>query len=538
MKRKRLIASILVATLSFTTLLSGCGKKDSTTKESSEAEATVDESGKVNGVMYAEGLPIVDAGDYSFSLFVDDSTATGEFYMMDELEKQTGVKVDLQYYPYDIAKERLSLDLSSGDYADCIGGWTLTDKEILTYGVQMGTFVPLEDYFEKYCPNIMAILDQEGVRETMTAPDGHIYSIPYVMEAPQVDFNPYINTRWLKNLGLEMPKTTEELRTVLKAFKEQDANGNGDPNDEIPFSFNPDQKQLGYLCGWFGMSVDEFGFTMVDDKLTFGANTEEFKNGISYLRSLYADGLLDQEMFTQDNAQWKAKGGQDLYGVCMMYGSGDIMPYDAGVKPDWEPLNILDSETGVAPVWLKKTYGTNVLKTQVVITDKAKNPAAICRWWDNVFALENSIQINRGPLDKVVFKEGDTYRAIDTNTLTEEEKEKYNWSNLWPQSLPKYIPNGFRFAEDNPMYEEKPVVDEQYGPYLTKEVIPSYWASEEDAAKLTDLQTSIKDYITQKMAEWIAGQADIDKEWDSYVEQLDKLDLKEYVELRQKALNK
>jgi putative aldouronate transport system substrate-binding protein len=40
------------------------------------------------------------------------------------------------------------------------------------------------------------------------------------------------------------------------------------------------------------------------------------------------------------------------------------------------------------------------------------------------------------------------------------------------------------------------------------------------------------------MAEWIAGQADIDKEWDSYVEQLDKLDLKEYVELRQKALNK
>lgn len=34
----------------------------------------------------------------------------------------------------------------------------------------------------------------------MTAPDGHIYSVPYVLSAPAVDFNPYINTRWLKKI--------------------------------------------------------------------------------------------------------------------------------------------------------------------------------------------------------------------------------------------------------------------------------------------------------------------------------------------------
>lgn len=48
----------------------------------------------------------------------------------------------------------------------------------------------------------------------------------------------YLNKTWLDNLGLTYPETVEELYTVLKAFKEQDANGNGDPNDEIPISFD------------------------------------------------------------------------------------------------------------------------------------------------------------------------------------------------------------------------------------------------------------------------------------------------------------
>ena len=40
----------------------------------------------------------------------------------------------------------------------------------------------------------------------------------------------------MKNVGLETPATIDELYEVLVAFKEQDANGNGDPNDEIPWS--------------------------------------------------------------------------------------------------------------------------------------------------------------------------------------------------------------------------------------------------------------------------------------------------------------
>lgn len=534
------------AIMILTSILASCGGngEESSVAESSAASSTssadtstAGTAEKVNDIMYAEGLPIVDPGDYTFSLFVDDSQDDDLYVMFPILEEQTGVKVELQVYPNAIATERLNLALNSGDYADCIGGWVPQANDILTHGVEEQLYVPLDSYFEDYCPKITELLELEGVRDTMTAPDGHIYSIPYVLEAPAVPFNPFVNTDWLENVGMEMPTTTDELTEVLRAFKEQDANGNGDPNDEIPFTVGPDNKHLGDICGWFGMSVNDEGFTMVGDQLTFGANTEEYKNGIKYLAGLYAEGLIDPEMFTQDSSQWKGKGAQDIYGVVTMYASSDIMPYEAGEVPHWEPLPVLSSPECSNPVYLRDTYGNDVLKHQVVITDNAEHPEIICRWWDNLFELENSLQTQAGPLGVTLIKEDDgTYTQIAASSLPTEEEQKEYWGNLWPQALPKYIPAGFEFNQDPVPYDEKAVVDELYEPYLT-EAIPDVWVSIDDTTRMADLSTAIKDYVVQKQAQWISGQADIDAEWDSYCEQLDRLGLQELIEIRTNAIN-
>ena len=526
MKNKKLWAALLVSAMTMTAAM-GTGVS------ASETEGTSGEREK-DGIMYTEGLPIVDDGDYTFSLFVDGGVETDEPTMMPILKEQTGVNVDLQMFAYDIATEKYSLSLSSGDYADCIGGWCLSSKDIVNYGVDMGVFVPLEEYFEKYCPRISEILELEGVRETMTAPDGHIYSIPYVIEAPEVDFNPYINQKWLENVGMEMPTTTEELREVLRAFKEQDANGNGDPNDEIPLSGSPENLHLGYLAGYFGCSVDENGFTMDGDQLVFGATSEAYKKGMEYLASLYAEGLIDPELFTQDSATWKSKGGQDQYGVCIMYGYGDIVPQTPTEMPDWTPLPVLKSEGVENPVWQKDTYGTTVLKNQVVITDNAEHPEIICRWWDNFFELDNAVMSQNGVLDEVVFKQEDgSYTKVDVTKLSEDVQKANDWGNLWPQSLPKYIPAGFKIKEEvEPIYNETEYRDSLYEPYLTEKCVPDEWPDLENSEEIAELATSIKDYITQCQAKWVAGQSDINADWDGYLEQLDKLGLEQYLEYK------
>ena len=553
-KRTSLFLSTLLMTQA---LLTGCGGGGSGSTaqfdENGKPILEVDENGKVNGLMNPEGLPIVDnKGDYSFSLFVDNSTPLEGQYVWPMLEEQTNVQVDVKQYAYEIAKEKYGLALSSGDYTDVIGGWCLSSTDILTYGVDMGIFIPLEGYFEEFAPNIMKLLEMPGVRETMTAPDGHIYSIPYVTDAPKVDFSPFINQKWLDNLGLKMPTNTEEFREVLRAFKAQDANGNGNPNDEIPFSSDPNNRKLLYLAGWFGLPMESDGFTMIDGKLEFGADREEFKEFINYMASLNAEGLLDPELFTQDLATWKGKGNKDLYGVSIAYGSGDFKQIPPDTVPDFRTLPVLSSPNCPEPKWLADTFGIQTLKNQVVITDKAKNPEIIVRWWDNVYETDNSFQILNGPegityekLGENHYKVFDRARLMEEGKMTKEDDEKYSWANMWCQSLPKNVlkENVTTELEKPPVYDEKTTTDDMYEPYFVGndgngnyDIIPSYWVQPEFSAKLSEYTVSITDYIEQKVAAWISGQADVNAEWDSYLQQLEKLGLQEYVKIRQEAI--
>ena len=534
--KKKAVALVLAAAMCVTSL-AGCGSSTASTTENASgevSEAVVDESGKVDGVMYKVGLPLVDEGTYGFSIFCDDSKEKPEYYMLDEFKKQTNVDVEMRIFPYETATERLNLDLNSGDYADVVGGWTLSDSMILTYGVNQGVFIPLEDYFAEYCPRITEILDLPGVREEMTAPDGHIYAIPYVCDDTKVGYSPYINGRWLKNVGMDMPTTTEEFEAVLKAFKEQDANGNGDPNDEIPFSADPNNKHIESMTGWFGLPMGKSGIGILDDEVVFAGASSTYREFLSWFNSLYEQGLIDLEIFTQDSSTWEGKGNRDLYGVSIAYGSGEFsgIVVEGGEKSEFDVLPVLNTDKG--GMWMRDTNGFSVYRTQAVITDNAEHPEVICRWFDNAFQLENGIGCNRGPVGTVVFKEDDGYRAIDVKTLPEEDQEKFSWGNLWPQSLPKYMPSGFKYIEDHPTYNEKKVMEDTYEPYLTKTTIPSFWIPLDKIDRYSDIASALTDYFNQRQAMFISGEMDIDDDaqWQSYVDGLYALGLEDWMDVR------
>lgn len=534
--KKKAVALVLAAAMCVTSL-AGCGSSTASTTENASgevSEAVVDESGKVDGVMYKVGLPLVDEGTYDFSIFCDDSKEKPEYYMLDEFKKQTNVDVEMRIFPYETATERLNLDLNSGDYADVVGGWTLSDSMILTYGVNQGVFIPLEDYFAEYCPRITEILDLPGVREEMTAPDGHIYAIPYVCDDTKVGYSPYINGRWLKNVGMDMPTTTEEFEAVLKAFKEQDANGNGDPNDEIPFSADPNNKHIESMTGWFGLPMGKSGIGILDDEVVFAGASSTYREFLSWFNSLYEQGLIDLEIFTQDSSTWEGKGNRDLYGVSIAYGSGEFsgIVLEGGEKSEFDVLPVLNTDKG--GMWMRDTNGFSVYRTQAVITDNAEHPEVICRWFDNAFQLENGIGCNRGPVGTVVFKEDDGYRAIDVKTLSEEDQEKFSWGNLWPQSLPKYMPSGFKYIEDHPTYNEKKVMEDTYEPYLTKTTIPSFWIPLDKIDRYSDIASALTDYFNQRQAMFISGEMDIDDDaqWQSYVDGLYALGLEDWMDVR------
>lgn len=492
---------------------------------------------EMDGNMYLTGLPIVEEQE-SFTLFVDDSGLAEEKIMYPILEEQTNVKVELMLYPYETATEKLNILLNGNDYPDVIGGWILSSNDIVKNGMRDQLYIPLEEYFtEESTPNIMDVLEETNVRRAMTLPDGHIYSIPYIIGTPLVNFLPFINKVWLDNVGMDVPNTPEELKEVLIAFRDNDPNQNGE-KDEIPFSADPNNRNLHYLAGWWGDSMEGSYMTLEDGELAFKANSEGYKEMIKYLADLYAEGLIDPEIFTQDLSTWKGKGAQNLYGVSMAYGSGDFYELDKTredlSKPgDFVYLPVLKGVEN--PNYARGSYGATIFRNQVVVTDKCENPAVVARWFDNVFTLENSIQIQGGLFGKRLENLGDgVTRTIPDSEITEEDRAKYDWANMFTQSLPKYVPLGYKSLPPEGVpenYEEKDPADEAYEPFLT-EMVPSVWYNDEQSRETSIIETDLNEFIEQKQAQWISGQTDVEAEWDDYVAKLDELGLPRLLEIK------
>lgn len=172
-------------------------------------------------------------------------------YMTLLIEENCNVDLQFVELPYESAEiyQKLSMWVPGGtELPDIlVGNWMNDLSPISSYGAD-GVYMALNDYFadESKTVNMRANIPAETFEymlKAVTFPDGNIYGIPAY--APEIGneycYRAWINKTWLDALGLEMPSTIEEFYNVLKAFKEQDPNGNGKA-DEIPM--------IGATNGW------------------------------------------------------------------------------------------------------------------------------------------------------------------------------------------------------------------------------------------------------------------------------------------------
>ena len=147
--------------------------------------------------------------------------------MWKELEAKTNIHIEWETPALQNAAERVNLALASGELPDFFIKGVVKDSDITKYGTT-GAFMPLEGLIEKYAPNISDVLKKKPeVRAAITSPDGHIYSLPRVVDYDLLGVGrfPMLNMKWIEKLGMKPPTTSDELYTLLKAFKEKDPNG-------------------------------------------------------------------------------------------------------------------------------------------------------------------------------------------------------------------------------------------------------------------------------------------------------------------------
>ncbi|MEK3890100.1 extracellular solute-binding protein [Bacillus sp. FSL K6-3431] len=480
------------------------------------------------------------------------------------VEEKFNMKIKWEYVNQDAAKEKRQLSLASGDYPDAYMLVTWVDNiskvDAQKYGKE-GVFMPLNDLIKDHAPNIQkAMEDLPYLEKGMTAPDGNIYGLPLVNECYHcsVSGKMWINTEWLGNLNLEMPKTTEEFKSVLEAFKNDDPNGNG-KKDEVPLSGetpklggNPIQFLMGAFIPNNGMDY----INVSDGKLSLGAMQPEWKDGLNYVQSLYAEGLIDHGAFTQNAEAFKQLGtpeGDAILGAGAGQHSGIFVDLQSEHSKNYDVIPPLKGPKDAQ--YTSSNYG-NVNNFAFAITDKAKGKKAeaLIKLADYLYTEEGTIATTRGE-EGVNWRKGEP-EDIDLNgeqakivtikqdpDLTDEEKEalKYGWGERGPLMLTRTIRDATATDIDewSPEGYERRLFNatKKYDGFQPEEQFnfESAWVSPEDAEEVSLLKININKYIEENMVQFVTGSKNIDKEWDNYIDGFKALQVDRYLEIYQKA---
>lgn len=194
--------------------------------------------------------------------------------------------------------EKKTLMMSTGDYPDIV---QVNTNEMVDWA-EKGLIIPLDDIYKDHYKNIYNYLSEEDLKRSKY--NGKTYGIclPSTnLWGPQMM---YIRTDWLKNLNLEMPKTTDELFEVLKAFTFNDPDGNG---KDDTFGICDRKGFPGFTSILSCFDVQFSYWSKVNDEIIPDIIRPEMKDALAYLNSLYTAGVMDKDTLTNNMDMLEAK---------------------------------------------------------------------------------------------------------------------------------------------------------------------------------------------------------------------------------------
>lgn len=416
--------------------------------------------------------------------------------------------------------ERVNLMFASGDLPDIIMKGAIPN---LPRVVEDGQLTVLDELLEEYSTGMKPLLEQyPGVNSSARSSDGKLYTMPGVNTLKAnltAHRNLWINKTWLDNLGLQIPTTTSELLDVLRAFRDMDADKDGNANNEIPYAVEDSgaghTARPDIISGLFGV-YRNFGYDnvqLVDETVSFLKTNDIWKQTLQYMNIMYTEGLMDNEVFTQTGDMSIGKISSGNIGVFGL-SSNDLF---TTVSENYVALAPVKSESGLDPViGLESNFMGN--NTYITIADES--PWVSFRFLDYFFTYEGSMTVGCFNEDLI----GITCQKLADGSWDYAEamvNDPRGVAVAVGEACP--LPGGgfgyWRQAENsNYIYSKKvqenvPVWDSYY------QKTPVFGAPQFDSAtadRLNEIRTDLDVYVLECQAKFITGEMGFDK-WDEYV---------------------
>lgn len=474
---------------------------------------------------------------------------------LQEIEDAAGVEIEWEqiYTDWDQVK---STRFASGDIPDILINAT-SDSDYTTYD---GLFMELTDLIAEYAPNVTAMFEEEPdtlvLAQTL---EGEIYGLPkFQGKWPDCNGVLFINQVWLDNLGLEVPTTLNELKEVLIAFRDNDANGNGDTTDEVPMDFNAwfgGAYSLTNLIGSWGIQLVNWGtdaYFAEDGEVKCYAVDERYKDMITYLADLYSEGLINENAITNDYSMFQSlsRGDEDgnaLVGV--VFGWEETDKFGPTLYEQYVPcgpfVDDYDVEAGTYEArWTYDYSGLNMSSNRICMSAFCSNPEAAMTFIDQFYRYDVSVQVLFGGItDGCVEQTGENSFKVLDPLDPDTDSGTWKWTSTFADNGPMYI----RRSTEIEMAQDMTYAIEERAQYadalalidMDLEYYPQMFMkyTTEDQNTMAVLQANVTNITDNYWALWMTGESNIEDDWDDYVAAVYAAGLQDILDIRQAAFD-
>ncbi len=563
MKNKKVLSMILAVAM-VSGLLAGCGKSEESSSpvQSETSSETVEESSQESteeavdsGRISEEVITVTMAGHSA------PENVYGDTIQFAGYERDLGIKFEATTYTQEQWKSKLPIMLAADEMPDIITKIGLTPQEVDKYAKE-GYFLDISQYLD-VMPNLCALMEEYPYYASALKNDeGKIYAIRgFNRGSVNTLFTPtFINKQWLENVGKEVPQTLDELYDVLVAFRDGDANGNGDPNDEIPLGFSGVNQKTEHTILWgFGIpgTAGSYNLMVENGDVVLGDATDNYKEFLKYMNKLYEEGLIMKDAYVITADEANAQIPEDRVGMVatMQYLPGTPMER----VTNYACLPGFTSEYSDEHVVVQNNRVYTAF--DIAVNADTEYPEEICKFLDTLYTDEGYVAARFGYegesfdwkevaggmiCDQSAYKKAYeeknpngvtfdyTVRAADVFSIIVSDVGSSNALMANAETIEDL------YAEDMVEVSEQNILREVMlrGDVSIVDIYPRVAYTDAELEERATLYTDIYNYLKSVKSEFIVGSRDIDATWDSHLAELNKMGLERLMEIEQAAYDR
>ena len=510
MKRKSLTKVFALSLASVMALsMAACGNNNSSSSNAGSSAAASSEAGSSAAASSEEAKAETPAERQTLTVMTIDFNAgasnTGDYaeQIIQTIDDYCNVDLQIEWILSDVTEEKTSLAMSNPSTMPMVMTWSGAITGNVVNYAKAGAFVDLNDYIwdsEKY-PNLSQM--NKNVAETLSV-DGKLIAIPRTRDIGRYGLS--YRQDWADKLGIEEPKTVDDVYNMLYAFTYDDPDGNG-KNDTYGMEMTSYTGPFDIVQTWFGVGN---GWIEQDGQLIPVHQQAEYKEALDWLRKVYQDGLMPADWAVRTTDTWSngCKTGESGVYIDVMDGGRRIWDYfnnestftPSVVNPDEAAsMNLLGAVNGKTLA----TSGYNGYFTLSASTcDTPEKIEAALTFLDKLNDNDMRLLTEYG-IEGVNYEVDENGYLVRLDNEDTALKNNYAGLNQMLAYIPRYTPTpatetNERTARQNEVYVENEACA-VFNPAL------SYLAN---SATYSDVGATLDEIIKQARTQYICGEID------------------------------